>query len=166
MINQDTQTTEIFLQTQPQEKETDSIKNKNKLTIDQQTISDLVILPKLKTQGPTTLQNKLNMGQKDDENQYTGLGKRERFRNEILKLKNAGDTQVDLDRVINIFDVLFKENNDDLIEKLEILYSCTASYTSHYFSFEQFEKDHDNLLFSNLRRGKLIFPDIFNKYID
>ena len=95
-----------------------------------------------------------------------GLGRRERFRNEMLRLKNDGDSNVDLNRVIHVFDVLFKENNDDLIEKLEILYSCTATYTSHFFSFEEFERNHEKRLISNLKEGKLIFPDLFNRCID
>ena len=164
MIHRDTQTTQIFEPTKitlpenppPVEPE---------VKPEDETISDLNNLPPLKEKN-TIIQRKLNENELNEDVGELGLGRRERFRNEMLRLKNDGDSNVDLNRVIHVFDVLFKENNDDLIEKLEILYSCTATYTSHFFSFEEFERNHEKRLISNLKEGKLIFPDLFNRYID
>ena len=122
--------------------------------------------------------NKTNFGFKigknknfksDDEDGY-------QIQNQITDLKykiinkqsnnNWIEENDNLNKYIDIFEKAIDENNYEIIENMAILYSCTANYTSYYFSFDIFEKNHNSRIKNHLLNEHKNYPDIFARFFD
>jgi hypothetical protein len=110
----------------------------------------------------------------DDEDGYKINNQMKKFKFEMMKRRNtlleAQEKQIEeeeeLDEYIRFFEKAIDENNYEIIENMEMLYSCTAHYVSYYFSFQQFEQIHDKKLTKCLRENRLTFPDLISRFID
>lgn len=108
----------------------------------------------------------------DDEDGYKINNQMSKFKFEMMKRRNTGaepqgqNEEEELDEYIRFFEQAIDENNYEIIENMEMLYSCTAHYVSYYFSFQQFEERHDRQLKQSLVQGRLTFPDLISRFID
>ena len=106
----------------------------------------------------------------DDEDGYKINNQMNEFKYKMMRrrsLKTEQDQEEEeLDTYIKFFEKAIDENNYEIIENMEMLYSCTAHYVSSHFSFQNFEKQHDRTLHMNLRKNKPYFPDFFTRFID
>jgi hypothetical protein len=107
----------------------------------------------------------------DDEDGYKINNQMKKFKYQMMQRRNSVEPkkkteEEELDEYIRFFEKAIDENNYEIIENMEMLYSCTAHYISYYFSFEQFEQQHDRTLKRSLFQNKLTFPDLFMRFID
>lgn len=108
----------------------------------------------------------------DDEDGYRIGNQMKKFKFQMIQRKNSVSEpkrkteEEELDEYIRFFEKAIDENNYEIIENMEMLYSCTANYVSYFFSFEQFEKQHNRNLKNSLFQNKLTFPDLFTRFID
>lgn len=108
----------------------------------------------------------------DDEDGYRIGNQMKKFKFQMIQRKNSvaeskrKTEEEELDEYIRFFEKAIDENNYEIIENMEMLYSCTANYVSYFFSFEQFEKQHHRNLKNSLFQNKLTFPDLFTRFID
>ena len=108
----------------------------------------------------------------DNEDGYEIGNQMKKFKYQMIQRKNSiveprkKTEEEELDEYIRFFEKAIDENNYEIIENMEMLYSCTAHYVSYFFSFEQFEKQHDRNLRNSIFQNKLTFPDLFTRFID
>lgn len=106
----------------------------------------------------------------DDEDGYKINNQMNEFKYQMIQRRNTmnelNQEEHELDEYIKFFENAIDENNYEIIENMEMLYSCTAHYVSYYFSFESFENQHDQKLKKNLVNQRMHFPDLFTRFID
>ena len=166
-LNVQTQTTETYTLM----KDTESVKISMHESFPEEIPAPLTIVKDIKKKKWLSSSKKFANFKSDDEDGYKINNQMSKFKYQMMQRKNSvkpkqKTEEEELDEYIKFFEKAIDENNYEIIENMEMLYSCTAHYISYYFSFEQFEEQHERNLRKSLIQNKLTFPDLFTRFID